>query len=337
MSQGGQAAGDPDLFEQLESAILGQSPRYTRLEVADKAGLSLEFADKLWRALGFPTPGDDDRVFNDADVRALGLLLGLAKLGAVDNENVASLARSVGQSYARLAEWQARMVYSLIERSDTSLEDDQLLEMADDLLPLMSEMQTYVWRRHLATAAGRIMAQPVDGDEPTAPLVVGFADIVNYTSMSRHLDEQELEDLIEHFEATASSIISGHRGRVVKTIGDEIMFVTDTAAEGAGLALELAALGEDDSDMPPLRIGLAYGSVLSRLGDVYGQVVNMAARLTSVARPGTVVVDRACADELSEDADFKARRLRRVSVRGYSRLEPWVLRDARNEEDSRAD
>ena len=331
MTDSGSAAHDSDILEQLESAILGEEPELTRLQVADRAGVSLEFADQLWRALGFASPGNEERVFNDADVRALEILLALAKLGAVDNDNVTSLARSIGQSYARLAEWQARMVSGLLERTESDLDTRQLLKMADDLLPLMSEMQSYVWRRHLATAAGRILASPVEADQPASPLVVGFADIVNFTAMSRRMDEQELEELIENFEATTSAIVAVHHGRVVKTIGDEIMFVTDQPSDGAGLALEIALRTKDDAGMPQLRIGLAFGQVLSRLGDVYGPVVNLASRLTSVARPGTVVVDRSLADELVENADFKLRKMRRVSVRGYSRLEPWVLRTAPTE------
>ena len=324
MTDSGSATQESDILERLESVILGEEPELTRLEVVERAGVSLEFADQLWRALGFASPGNDERVFNDADVRALEILKALAKLGAVDSDNVASLARSIGQSYARLAEWQARMVSGLLERAGDDLDTSQLLKMANDLLPLMSEMQTYVWRRHLATAAGRMLAHPVATAKSS--LIVGFADIVNYTSMSRRIDEPDLEELIEHFEATTSAVVATHGGRVVKTIGDEIMFVTDLPTDGAKLALEIAARSEDDSKMPRLRIGLAFGQVLSRLGDVYGPVVNMASRLTSVARPGTVVVDRVLADELADDAEVKLRRMRRVTVRGYARLEPWVLR-----------
>lgn len=326
MSEGEGSDRDSDILEKLERTMLGKRPRYTRLEVADKAGVSIDFAERLWRALGFPSPRDDEKVFNVADVRALEVLQALAKLGAVDNENVASLARALGQSYARLAEWQAELVSGLVESPDNELDAKQMLSLADDLLPLMEKMQTYVWRRHLATAAVRTLAKPLQ-EQPTSSQVVGFADIVGFTSMSRQMDHGELAELIEHFEATASAIIAVHHGRVVKTIGDEIMFVTDSPEAGAQLALDIASRGEGVA-LRPLRIGLAYGEVLSRLGDVYGPVVNMAARLTSIARPGTVVVDRALADELADQPDYKLRRIRRVKVRGYSKLEPWALRSA---------
>ncbi len=83
-----------------------------------------------------------------------------------------------------------------------------------------------------------------------------------------------------------------------------------------------------DEEFPELRVGLAWGPALARLGDVLGPVVNVASRLTSSARPGTVLVDRTLADGLARDEDLLLRRLRRTSVRGYSKLEPWVLRRA---------
>ena len=82
----------------------------------------------------------------------------------------------------------------------------------------------------------------------------------------------------------------------------------------------------DAEDRPPLRVGAAYGEVLTRLGDVYSPVVNLASRLTSIARPGTVLVDRELADRLRDLEDYKVRPLRRVSVRGYEHLQPWLVR-----------
>ena len=115
-----------------------------------------------------------------------------------------------------------------------------------------------------------------------------------------------------------------------KTIGDEILFVADDAAGIARIGLELIEEPERKDDFPELRVGLAWGPALSRLGDVLGPVVNIASRLTSTSRPGRVLVDKALADELDGDDAFKLRRLRRTSVRGYRRLEPWALQRAKD-------
>lgn len=155
---------------------------------------------------------------------------------------------------------------------------------------------------------------------------VGFADIVNYTSQSRSLTRSELARLIDHFEERALEIVVAHHGRIIKTIGDEILFVADDAEQIARIGLELVEERGRDGSFPQLRVGLAWGKALARLGDVLGPVVNVASRLTSTARPGKVVVDRNLADELRGGDHFKVRRLRRTSVRGYRRLEPWALR-----------
>jgi adenylate cyclase len=81
--------------------------------------------------------------------------------------------------------------------------------------------------------------------------------------------------------------------------------------------------------LPPLRIGLAMGDVLVRYGDVYGEVVNIAARLTAHARPDTALVDRDTAEALTVDPRFALRPLRPVAVPGYRHLHPWVLERAR--------
>jgi adenylate cyclase len=138
--------------------------------------------------------------------------------------------------------------------------------------------------------------------------------------------------LIERFEALASDIVATSGGRVIKTIGDEVMFVADdvqTAAEiGTRLAEEVpgSAVGPgDDETIPPLRVGMAYGAVVARLGDVYGEPVNLASRLTSIARPGSVLVDREFADAISEHPGWQARRVPPRPVRGYAFLQPSRL------------
>ena len=145
---------------------------------------------------------------------------------------------------------------------------------------------------------------------------------------SRSLSRSELTHLIDEFESRALEIVSEHGGRIIKTIGDEILFVADDAAGIARIGLELIEEPERKDDFPELRVGLAWGPALSRLGDVLGPVVNIASRLTSTSRPGRVLVDKALADELDGDDAFKLRRLRRTSVRGYRRLEPWALQRA---------
>jgi adenylate cyclase len=156
-------------------------------------------------------------------------------------------------------------------------------------------------------------------------LAVGFADLVGYTSRSRGMGGRELGRMIEDFESIAAEVIARHHGRVVKTVGDGVLFTTASAADAAEVGLDLPHVWVAE-DRPPLRTGAAYGEVLTRLGDVYSPVVNMASRLTSLGRPDTLLVDRELANRLKDLPQYKVRPLRRVSVRGYDHLQPWLVR-----------
>jgi adenylate cyclase len=321
-------AEQPEILERLEQELLGGPRAYTRTEVAERAGVPLERAERLWRALGFASTTDDEVVFGDRDVEALQTIASIVEMGVVRPESEASVARSLGQVMARLADWQT----SLLSDFD-SLEEvpddvtDATVQVAGELVPLIEQLQSYVWRRHLVAAAARIL--PVSADDPASDtMVAGFADIVGFTSLSRATSEKDLADLVERFESVTAGVIAENGGRVVKTIGDEVLFVVQQPAKAARIALALNARHEQEEGFPQLRVGMAHGRVISWLGDVYGPIVNVASRLTSVARPGTVVVDRDLAAALQDDDACTLRRLRRVSVRGYSRLEPWVLRPA---------
>ena len=193
----------------------------------------------------------------------------------------------------------------------------------DVLLSLLREVQDHVWRRHLAAAVDRAPTAP-PGDE-IRELAVGFADLVGYTTRTRGMSGAELGVMVEDFEATAAEVVARRAGRVVKTVGDGVLFTAATAEAAAAIALDLPEEWQA-ADRPLLRVGLAYGTVLTHLGDVYSPVVNLASRLTSLGRPGAVLVDRDLADRLRGLPDYRLRPLRRVSVRGYDHLQPWLLR-----------
>ncbi|QWF78520.1 adenylate/guanylate cyclase domain-containing protein [Amycolatopsis sp. CA-230715] len=320
---------DPSALQQrLERILLGGKRKYTRLEVAAKAGVPEERSRRLWRALGFATVGDDDVVFTDADVDAMRTADQLVQSGLVEPSVEVSVTRALGQHLSRLAEWQVHMLWTLItENAEVGADERQIAKLVDRVLPELEQVQNFVWRRHLAAYAGRALAAP-DEDLEARTEVVGFVDMVGYTRLTRQIDDTELSDVLERFEALATEVIAEHRGRVVKMIGDEVLFVADSAVDGAEIALALTERTAEDDGLPAVRAGLASGRILSRFGDVYGSVVNLASRLTSVARPGTILVDKELAGELDGDDRFELRGRRPVSVRGYHRLRPSALRRA---------
>jgi adenylate cyclase len=318
----------PAAREALERLLLDGPRRYTRLQVAELAGMAPARTQRLWRALGFPDAADDDPAFTDADVQALAVLSTLIDSGFVGPDTEASIARAMGQALSRLADWQTDMLVDALLRvagddDRPSATADEAVEAATALLPRLRQVQDYVWRRHLAANADRLLAGTGPGDR--RELAVGFADLVGYTSRSRGMGGRELGAMIEDFESTAAEVIARHHGRVVKTVGDGVLFTAAQARDAVEIGLELPVVWKAD-ERPPLRVGAAYGPVLTRLGDVYSPVVNLASRLTSLARPNTLLVDRDLADRVRDTSGYKVRPLRRVSVRGYDHLQPWLVR-----------
>jgi adenylate cyclase len=338
---------EPADLVDVDRALLGSDPTYTRADVADRAGIPLDVAEELWQQLGFPHAAAEDVAFTDADLEALERTKELISLGILTPDSQAALVRTWGRSFARLAEWQVNLLAGRAIEGDDP--EERLTELMDVVLPNVEKLQSYIWRRHLASAANRLLGEASLGTVgATSRTAVVFVDIVGYTGQSKNLTDHELVDWVEYFEDEMTRTVVEHSGRVIKTIGDEILFVTDDPRAAAEIALRVTERGADEDDrFPPVRAGIAYGDVVSRLGDVFGPTVNIAARLTSVARPGTVLVDRGLhevlsdpvadqagtADEpspYSETGGYGFRRMPRRSVKGYSKLEPFVLRRPRD-------
>jgi adenylate cyclase len=125
--------------------------------------------------------------------------------------------------------------------------------------------------------------------------------------------------------------VAEHAGRVVKTIGDEVMFVTEEIANAARIALRLTERSAVDELLPEARAGLAAGTLLAQEGDYYGPVVNLASRLVGLARPGTVLASAEVRDALAEDRSFVWHRLRSRRIRDIGRVEVWALEHARQQ------
>lgn len=315
-------------LDRLESEVLGGSRRYTRTEVAERAGVDLEHARTLWRALGFADINDDDNVaFTDRDVEALRTVQALVDMGILDRGQQLAVTRAMGQALSRLAEWQVTTLTDAMTGGATPMSPDDATAAARELVPVMEGLIGYVWRRHLAATAARVFAAG-PGDLAERTMTVGFADLVGFTALTRHVDEDTLAALVDRFEAIAYDVIAQAGGRVVKTVGDEVMFTADTAAIGAEIGLALAERVGAEADLPDLRVGVACGAVVSRLGDIYGEPVNIASRLTSFAHPGSVLVDRDLAAALEGDDRWELRRVPPRSVRGYSQLHGFRLRRA---------
>lgn len=324
--ESGSVPSERELLEHVEAAILGGPRRYTAAEVSALADLPREEARRLWRALGFATVDEDEVFFTDGDLTALRDMRELAGFGFADENLRLAVTRLFGQVFSQLASYQGQLLLDEIgQRPEILQSEAALLDLVDRVTPLIEHLQGYAWRRQLAAYVARMAAQGTEQLGAPVPLAIGFADLSGFTALTRRLTEAELRDLLEAFETFSTEIVGSHGGRIVKTIGDEILFQTDAPDAAADIALELIDAAAADPRLPELRAGLAYGPVVSRLGDVFGSTVNIASRLTSTSRPGWVLVDREMHDALAGDPRFRLRSRRPEPVRGFHHLYRWRL------------
>ncbi|GAA2353711.1 adenylate/guanylate cyclase domain-containing protein [Nonomuraea africana] len=313
---------DPEI-DLLTEAFLRQPARYTSHQVAAMAGVPVYRARRYWRALGFANVADDAVVFTDADVEALRTLVSLVGDGSYDEEHMLLVTRALGRATAALAESQAELGAETLDQAGVPLAERSTAwrARADRVVPSLEQLLVYTWRRQLASAAGRIVDQEVG----TVRLAVGFADMVGFTRMSRQIPEKELAGLVERFEGRSADVVTSSGGRVVKTLGDSVLFVADSAAVAAEIALRLIQVHAPDRAMPDLRVGLALGLVISRMGDVFGTTVNLASRLTSLAPAGGVLVDPELAGGLTGTAGFALTPAEPMTAKGLGELRPSLL------------
>jgi len=326
----------------LEARLLGGERKLRRREVAAAAGVSLLSARKLWRALGFPNFGDEDVAFTEQDLSAMSTILDLVRAGELTEEAAISVTRAIGQMTDRMVVWQVEaLIEDMVVQQGIpdAVARKQLVSQLPSLLDAMEEILVYSWRRQMnagvqrlavrAEAGLRASEEGREGDEDDAPLplarAVGFADLVSYTSLSRRMNEKTLAQMVQRFENKCAEIISIGGGRLVKTVGDEVLYIAETPAAGAEISLALSRALNEDEILPQARVAMVWGRILSRLGDIYGPTVNLAARLTALAEPGTVLVDQTTAAALGQDERFVLDPQATENVRGFGEITPVLL------------
>lgn len=323
----------------VDVLILPSRRAYTPLQLSEETGLPLDALKQLWRALGFLDPADDDPVLTETDVAAARDLQRLLALGVTELDAALQLARVIGSSMARVAEASLlRGADALGADDDSVLAADAFASVAAETIPAMARLLEFVWRRHTQAVARRTVglrsASRQSGVGPV--LCVGFADMVGFTFLSQHLHDDELARVVRRFEEISFDIVGAHGGRVVKTIGDEVMFVVDDPLSAARIAVGLAEAYADDELLSDVRVGLASGSVLVRDGDYFGPTVNLASRIVQIADPGSVLVsdDFHRLVEQVEPAEFTGRPLHPRSLKDVGRVQLWSCRRVVDEDDT---
>lgn len=309
--------------------VLSLSELAARLDVAE------ERLAALWQPFGLGQDRDD-KLFTERDAEIVGRLLTAGDENMLSPAAASSLVRSVAHLTDRLAVWQLEALVEHIAQR-YALDDVSarlvLLDRLADAVPLLQDQLVHSWRRqlvgHAALMSAQVATEGRSGPPSRLPLgrAVGFADIVSFTARTAGLSAEALAAFVQDFETRARDVVSRAGGRTVKTIGDAVFFVADDARRGAAVALDLAeAFGVGGAT--PVRVGLVWGQVLARFGDVYGTPVNLAARLTAEAAPGEVLVDLGTADLLADVEGLRLTRLGEREVAGVGPTTPVRLERA---------
>jgi adenylate cyclase len=300
----------------VERILAGEGARYTAREVAERARVDPERVARLWRVLGLPVPDADERVYSEDDVRAIERTRRFEEAGFTEDAQMEA-SRVIGHAMAQVAD-ALRGITRRTFIGPGSTERDvglRYAEAARATVPLLGPVLEYVLAVHLreqirqdVVAAADLARGPGAG---SATVTVCFADLIGFTRLGEELPAEELGAVGGRLGELAAEIVRPPV-RLVKLIGDAAMVVsreTDPVL-GAALALIEAADAEGE-DFPQLRAGVARGEAVAHGGDWYGRPVNLASRVTQIARPASVLATAEVKEAASDDAWTWSRAVRR--------------------------
>jgi adenylate cyclase len=275
--------------------------RYTAAEIAEGAGIEQEFLVRLLQALGAPIPGEGERAYTELDLEAAKR----AKLfmdAGLPSEAVLETSRIIGISMANLADANRDMVGEVFTEPGI---DERELAMryaaaAETMPPLLGETLVHAYRIHLREAIRQAVVTEAELAEGrlygSDDVTIAFADLVGFTSLGETLEIEQIGQLTGRLFELASEA-ARPPVRLVKMIGDAAMFSSREPVPLMDAVVELVDAAATE-EMPSLKAGVATGPALGRGGDWYGRPVNLAARITSVARPDSVLADQMVRDSL---------------------------------------
>ena len=319
-------------FLAIERFAVPDPARYDLVEIAGLTGMPAGQITLMWRSLGLPEPRPGDRIFTQVDVEMLGTVAGLMELGLIEPDLAMQMSRVIGWSLARVA---AAMVDSIeVDPAARAADDPELAVFAGTMLPTMTQVIEHVWRRHLQIAARNRINRELDSSESRDTRAVGFADLVGFTTLSQQVDEHTLASIVGRFEEIAYDTVTSFGGRVVKMIGDEVMYAIEDPTEAVLVGLTLAEEYAADEALSDVRVGIACGPVVEREADLYGPVVNVASRIVNIAFPGSVLTTDEVHETVGDDPRLAWKALKPRKIKDIGRVPLWAVRPV--EDDDRA-
>lgn len=316
-------------FVAAERVLTGDARRFTLAEIAEQ-GVDVEFMEKLRRTQGLR---------GDAEARFAAFEIDIARVvdayrEGLGDEAVLDIGRVLGRGLGQTAQvMRSAVIERVVEPGLTELELAQRFAAAVELaVPNLGKMVELTLRLHLRnmlrTEAADALARITGATPGSREIVVGFADLVGFTALAQQVTDVELAEVVDQFERLAYDVVVAGGGRVVKMIGDEVMFLVDDPVCAAEIALGLADASRDAAELSDVRVGMAVGPVIEREGDAFGATVNLASRATAIAYPGTVVVSPELRELLEERPELSFRAMRPRYLKHIGRVSLSVLRHA---------
>jgi len=311
---------------------MGEIPKYTADQLADKVGVSRDKIEDYWLSLGIPINIVRGPLFTDTDVESLKALDRFVHDEQLSSETIASLVRAVGYSADLEATWQYE---ALVENATIqfNMDPDEARRYVVERFPYIAKDLDLLAKNAYRVALTRVMQR---NSEPTpeevqsdriagglsAPVTVGFADIVGFTRRTTQMEPSQFIRYIHNYEINTRFIVTRNGGRVVKMVGDAVLFLTESVEAGIDIALQLADAEANTKAETPMRVGIVWGRVLQRFGDVFGTRVNLAARLAEIAEPNTVLIDQNTATLLANDAQYALEEMPETRIQGLGDMSP---------------
>jgi adenylate cyclase len=299
--------------------------RRTIGEIAEEAGVPEDALARYQRALGLRVPGPDERIAGEHDLEMAKLLRGFLDAG-LPEDGLLEVTRVIGLAMSQVARAVSQLTAQTV-LSDAKSESDvaiRLAKAAELLTPMASEIFDHAFRVHQL----EVLRSEVVGSEQiesgklagSQEYTIAFADLVGFTKLGERLDPDEYGRVTERLAELAAEIAEPPV-RLVKLIGDAAMLASRENAPVLNAALALQAAAAEDEDFPELRIGVARGPALARAGDLYGRAVNLASRLTAIARPSSVLADEQAMSAAEDDFSWSSAGSKRIKgIRGQTKL-----------------
>ena len=307
-----------------------ESTALSARDISVEMGIPIEEIITAYAAMGILIPDQDEAKFSERDMEMFRTLRQLAKALDMDQNDIGELIRVFGMSLARLADAfvgvymrghvqrMAAQNLSELEQAEISLE---LRERGKDI-PALDVIGVQLGH-HITNSFKQYAESLISIENPgQLQMVVGFLDVSGYSALVTGIDSEELMDLITLYENLALRIITKHGGRMVKVIGDEVLFVVNDPDKACHIAIELSVAfcenaSNEYSEGTALHGGMAYGEVVFHRGDYYGQVVNLASRLSDISIKGEFLVTSDLVSALQDDNPFKLSPAGKREVRGF--------------------